>query len=156
MVSDKKINLALDKLIDEPFYFGDSTGKKGWDCLSMLKSFYTDMGVNFPTSFEGYTESNYVQKWNEDSEKGRDALDRFLGSLGRPIEPEDCQPGDLIIIDGKLKPMSKPDDRSGIFPAVYLGDLKILMVMGLGSVVRVRVLRLKHFVKFIKGARRLL
>jgi hypothetical protein len=151
--------------------------------LNSLKSFYVDLGFNFPNSFEGYTWENYAEKWNEDPERARDALIRFLSSLGEPVAPNYWRRGDLLIIAAKSLPdldksrIRKVLDHVGkhfpnlaieakkilsgkkllVFPAIYTGNGHILIVATSAlDHFGPRTMPLRLFRDYVSTARRLI
>jgi len=170
-------------MIDKPFFLGDLTGVKGWDCINTIKSFYAELGVIFPEEFEGYNWVNYPAKWDDDQEKARDTLIRFLRSLGRPVGVNYCLRGDLLIIEARdmqkhsegfinkmLDTISKKfpnmvketrkfleGKKLLVFPAIYVGGSKILMVITSDKDNRgPRILPLRFFRMYVKEVRRLI
>lgn len=143
MKSDTSIAKASGVLVDKPFFLGDVTGAKGWDCLSSLAAFYSSLGFEFPRQFETWDEKNYAEKWRRDPDEGRKVFARLLRSLGEKIDEKYMRRGDLIIMHGKEIPT---------FPAVYLGNGNVLMAFDKGM----RVLPLRFFHKVDKEVRRLI
>jgi hypothetical protein len=175
---DKLVADSITRLIDAQFSLGDLS--RGWDCLNSLKSFYVGCGVDFPTAFEDYTEQNYPEKWKEDVGRAKDAMMRFLKSLGKPIHPNYILRGDLLLFEtvaSKPPPaytaIIKPGierlsrlfpyatryiqelvegKRPHVFPGIYLGNGHIFMVFDIGC----KVVPYRFFEKFCKEARRLI
>lgn len=182
-VPENKIAKAIDRMIEKPFFLGDLTGEKGFDCINTIKSFYADLGIVLPEEFEGYNWSNYPAKWDDDPEEARGVLIRFLRSLGNPININYCLRGDLLIIEaknekkyserfiknildtiGKKFPKMVKETRKFlegkkllIFPAIYVGNSKILMVITTDKDnIGPRILPLKFFKKNVVEVRRLI
>lgn len=141
-MSDSTIARSAGKLVDRPYFLGDVSGDKGWDCLDSLACFYEGMGVQFPRKFGDWDEKNYPERWKKNPDEGRKVLGDFLRSLGEKIDPKYMVRGDLLIMGGKEIPT---------FPALYLGNGNVLMVFDKG----VKVLPLRFFSKVLIEARRL-
>jgi len=183
MSNDSMIAKAVDKLIEKPFFLGDLTGVKGYDCLNTIKSFYTELGVILPDEFEGVTWDSYAAKWDDDPEEAREVLIRFLRSLGKPVGINYCLRGDLLIIEsrnekkysegiikrmldtiGKKFPKMVKETRKFlegkkllIFPAIYVGNSKILMVITTDRDEKgPRILPLRFFKRNVTEVRRLI
>lgn len=140
--TDTNISNSVEKFIGKPHFIGDKT--KGWDCLNYLIDFYRDeFGFDFPKEFEGFTEANYPEKWNRNSAQCREALERFLNTLGIKIEPAFLERGDLLV----LKTPNFPS-----FPAIYLGNGNILIVAKEG----VHAIPLRFYERYLIGCRRII
>lgn len=131
----------IDPFVDAKFALGDS--KKGWDCLNSLLKFYRSSGVRFPDEWKGYTEENYAEKWKRSETDCRKDFAEFLISLGSKLDnPRMMKPGDLLLFKGKEIP---------IFPAIYVGSGKMLMVFKEG----VKIVPFNHFKILLTEVRRL-
>jgi len=182
-VNESAIAKAIDRMIDKPFFLGDLTGERGWDCLNTIKSFYTELGVVLPDEFEGVTWGSYAAKWDDDPEIARETLIRFLKSLGRPVGVNYCLRGDLLIIEAReTKKHSEGVIRKAldavakkfpnmvkearkilegkqllVFPAIYVGGSKIFMVVTAEKDDKgPRILPLRFFKKYVRECRRLI
>jgi cell wall-associated NlpC family hydrolase len=122
MERDTRIANAISKFIDRPHAIGDPS--KGWDCLNSLLDFYRECGVSLPDEFEGYTEVNYPGRWAKNPKKCRQVLERFVLSLGNPVQPEYLQRGDLLIFKTPQFPS---------FPAIYTGNGHVFAVFKEGA-----------------------
>lgn len=140
-VTDTEIANAMEALIDAPFFLGER--EKGYDCLSSLMKFYSEMGYKFPLEFEGWTLDNYRAKWIRDDKEGRRVLGRFLRTLGDEIRLNFMARGDLLIFEGKDVPA---------FPGIFLGNGNVFIAFSSGC----RVMPLEYFKRFLKEVRRVL
>lgn len=182
MIPDSTMAKAISKMVDKPFCLGDLSGESGWDCLNSIVSFYSELGFTFPEVFEGYNLKNYPEKWEDDSEKSREVMFRFLMSLGKSVDIRYRLRGDLLILEGGVeKPLEEKliakvlgklgtkfpsfvkemrkvlqSKKLLIFPAIYIGNGNIFMVITTDKDKRgPRVMPLKFFRKFVKDVRRL-
>lgn len=140
MHRDTQIARAADKLVDKPYALGDLS--KGFDCLNFLKSFYSDMGFECPTEFDGVTMENYAELWQTDQTKTKKIMKRLLFSVGTEIEPPNMQRGDLLVFEGK---------KFQSFPGIYLGNGNTIVAFDVG----VHVLPLRYLRQYLIGVRRL-
>lgn len=141
MATDTEISNAISKFIDKPHAIGNPA--RGWDCLNSMLDFYRGLNAGVPESFEGYTEQNYPELWEKDSDKCREALERFVQSLGRDVGINFIVRGDLLIFKTTELPA---------FPAIYLGNGHMMLVIKEG----VKVVPLRFFERQLIGARRLI
>jgi cell wall-associated NlpC family hydrolase len=112
---------------------------EGFDCLTMLKDFYEEMGATFPEEWNGWNAENYAERW--ENGEGRKEFVEFLMTLGSPIEKNYMRRGDLIIYEGTL---------SG--PAIYLGNGLAILVLTIGG----RVHSMRALEPYILSIRRLI
>lgn len=140
-INDSDISRAAQRLVDASFFVGDSS--LGWDCYSSLKHFYAEIGISIPTELDGWTVDNYGERWKKDQEEGRKILTKLLFGLGRKIDVNYMQRGDLLIFEGTKIPT---------FPGIFLGNGNCLMVFDIGA----KVVPLKFFKSFLIQARRLI
>ena len=142
---NRKLARMVDRLVDKKFALGKQglesvEPDKGLDCLNSLYHIYKHLGFDFPTEWKGYNVENYADRWNKSN--CREDFAEFLQTLGREINPNYRLAGDLMLFEGKEIPM---------FPAIYLGNGKMLMIFKQG----VRVVPYKFFNNCLKSCRRL-
>ena len=138
-MNDITIAQTASKFSDCPFCLGDLTGEKGWDCISSIRHFYLSQGLPFPDEFEGFTLSNYAERWK--AGEGRKELRDFLLQIGQPVEENYSRRGDLFVFDINRQ----------IFGGISLGNGHISIIFDVGG----RVIPVCFFKKYIIGIRRL-
>ena len=138
-MNDITIAQTASKFSDCSFCLGDLTGEKGWDCLSYIRNFYTEQGIDFPQEFKGFDKSNYAERWRNG--EGRKELREFLLQLGQPVEENYSRRGDLYVME--------KDDQ--IFGGISIGNGHLLIVFDVGG----KVVPERMFKKFVIGIRRL-
>ena len=136
-VSQLDITKILARYISKPYALGDID--KGYDCLNLFYYFYKTIGVAFPEEFEGVTIKNYVQAWK--SGNGRNIFDRFLMTLGIPINENYMRRGDLLLFHG---------DQNTVFCAIYSGNNSVVMNFETGC----KVVSYRYLKRFLIGVRR--
>lgn len=137
MFKDAQISKAARSLIDAPYALGNP--ESGWDCLTMMWTFFDNLDIHLPREFRGYSAENYAERWK--SGEGREELKEYLFSLGEPVEPNYERSGDLLVFDaGKW-----------VFPGIYLGSGNFLAAYEKG----VMCCPYKFFRKSLIGVRRL-
>lgn len=87
------------------------------DCVSLLRLVYEPMGFSFPETFEGWDWGSYAAHWKR--RPNYRLMERFLMSLGKPIDKGLFVPGDLLIIGGT---------DNTVFPAIGLLNSKAITV----------------------------
>lgn len=81
------------------------------NCLQLLYHILIDMGVAVPNEYKGHTLETYLKHWKENpTEATRDLIGLF-GTLGRKVDINFLESGDIIIVKYK-------DSK---FPSIYLG-----------------------------------
>jgi len=139
-MNDIEFQGKIRNYIFKPFFVGDKS--KGWDCLNSLKDFFESMGIQFPTEYKGWTESNYAERWNRGEGNGNDTLRDFALTLGRPIDPNYIRVGDIIVLS--------KDGLTSLGQYVGSGNFKTHHET-MGGI----VLPLRFFKRAIVGVRRL-
>ena len=137
MPNDIAIANAAGKLIDAEYSLGNKI--LGYDCISMLREFYGNLGITLPPLPDGWTDNNYAQRWQ--GGEGREELYHYLLSIGIEVEPNYIIAGDLLIFDGK----------EWVFPGIYLGSGHVICAFERG----VKVVPLKFFCHALIEAKRL-
>ena len=139
-----RLEKTARQFIDAKFHLGrwDKNGNEteGWDCLSSLYQFYTEMGFPFPIEWKGFNQKNYAELWKKSD--CRAAFAEFLQTLGVEVNRNYMREGDLILCETETIPM---------FPAIYVGSGHCLMVFKEG----VRIVPLRFLDPTIKQVRRL-
>lgn len=137
-MKDIDISKAARKLIDAPYFLGPS--EQGFDCLTIMRHFYNNLGIQLPPLPEGWTDKNYAERWKNG--EGREELYEYLLSIGEEVQVNYMISGDLLIFDGE----------KWVFPGIYLGSGHFLAAYEKG----VLCCPLKFFRKNIIEVRRLL
>ncbi len=106
-----------EKYLNKPFVLGDTS--KGFDCISLILDFFGVLGYTFPEEFEGITRENYVNEWLIHPEKTGGIRERFLRSLGRPIEKNFFRRGDLLLFRKALEFFAAIDLGNGNMKALF-------------------------------------
>lgn len=144
MMTDRQFTDTIETLFikgQTKFCLADRS--KGWDCLNSLHDFFCAAGAEFPKQWKDYNEQNYAERWRKDEQTCRQDFKEFLLSLGQKIEnPAFAIAGDVMLFEGKRIP---------IFPAIYLGNGKMIMVFREG----VLTLPYNKFKSLLKEVRRL-
>ncbi len=86
---------AILPYLDRPYSLGCK--EDGLDCLGLLWVVFEDLGINLPRKYKGFTADNYAQKWA--TGKGKEELIEYLLSLGKEIDLNYINPGDIILSD---------------------------------------------------------
>ena len=134
---DIDISNSAKRLIDADYHLGPVDN--AFDCLTILREFYGNLGLTLPPLPDGWTDDNYAQRWQNG--EGREELYYYLLSIGTEVEPNYIIAGDLLIFDGK----------EWVFPGIYLGSGHFLAAFEKG----VRVVPLKLFIHALVEAKRL-
>lgn len=96
---DKKISLSkiTKKFLDSPYRLGGKSFKDGFDCLSLVRKYKEEIGLENEKMFEdldmddGYVDRYLHGEWKE-------IYLRYLESLGKVTEPQYSRPGDILVI----------------------------------------------------------
>ena len=96
---DKKISLSkiTKKFLDSPYRLGGKSFKDGFDCLSLVRKYKEEIGLENEKMFEdldmddGYVDRYLHGEWKE-------TYLRYLESLGKVVEPQYSRPGDILVI----------------------------------------------------------
>ncbi len=123
-MNSSAIARQAEKYLNKPFVLGNT--EKGFDCISLILDFFGTLGYQFPDEFEGITRKNYAEEWLLHPERTGGIRERFLRSLGTPIEKNFFHRGDLLLF------------RSGVefFVGIDLGNgnMKALFAQGVHDV----------------------
>lgn len=136
-MTDIQVAAAAQRLIDAAYNLGDTS--KGFDCLSAIIEFYGNLGVKFPSEYEGFTLENYAAKWN--AGEGREEFLDFLLEIGSEVDTHFERAGDLMVFEA----------GESVFPGIYLGSGNMLCAFEKG----VMVLPFKFYQRSLIACRRL-
>ncbi len=136
-----KIGIAMSKFVDTQYVIDDPS--KGWDCLNSIATFYREMGVDFPTEFEGWTFENYGRRALGDPDKAHKAFEKFVLTLGKEIDPNYMKMGDLLLIAVK---------DFGVYAGIFCGNGNAFFMFDKGG----RVVPLSFFRPSLRSVRRLI
>ena len=135
MISEKEFFDSTAEWTDTPCDM-----RAGKSCLGMMLKFYRKHGVVFPEEFEGFTEENFADRWLKG--EGRLEWERFLTTIGRPVDPNFTRKGDLIV--GKVQGM--------LFSGIFLGNGNALAMFEVGT----KVVGFEALKPFLTTVRRLI
>lgn len=110
-----------EKYLNKPFVLGDTS--RGFDCISLLLDFYGGLGYQFPAEFEGISRETYAEEWLRNPEKTGFIRERFLRSLGTPIEKNFFRRGDLLLFRKELEFFAGIDLGNGNMKALFLAGV---------------------------------
>ncbi len=114
-----------EKYLNKPFVLGNIS--KGFDCINLIRDFFSAgpsfLGYQFPEEFEGITWENYATKWLLHPEKMVGIRERFLKSLGSPIEKNFFRRGDLLLFRKDLEFFAGIDLGNGNMKALFLAGV---------------------------------
>lgn len=143
MFSDTQIANQADQFVDAKYALGDTS--KGWDCLNSFLTFYRGLGVEFPVEYNGWTESNYVERFKQNPSEGVTILIEFIRSKSYPVEVPWIKGGDILIFsDG---------ENSHPYYGIYFGNGNVFIVTGKSGL---KVFPLSLLRKFLIEARRII
>jgi len=106
-----------EKYLNKPFVLGDTS--KGFDCISLLLDFFEGLGCQFPEEFEGISRENYAAEYLCDPVKLNGIRERFLRSIGTPIEKNFFRRGDLLLFRDGLQFFAAIDLGNGNMKALF-------------------------------------
>lgn len=127
-MNDIAIATAAKRLIDARYHLGMSEDV-AFDCLTMMREFYGNLGITLPPLPEGWNVDNYAKRWNNG--EGREELYHYLLSMGKEVDENYMIAGDLLIFDGK----------DWVFPGIYIGSGHVICAFDRG----VKVVPFKFF-----------
>ena len=102
--------------------------KDGYDCLSLLLTFYESLGYKFPNEWKGWTRDNYAERWEKG--EGRKELYKFLHGLGVEVDINYAIEGDLLILNNDIVA-----NEMLVTSAIYLGNAHAILLSDVGIVV---------------------
>lgn len=106
-------------------------------CIQLIHSWYADLGIKLPDSFEGLTLSNYFEFWERDKKAAIAKMLYYFNSLGEESTILGCH--DLIAVK----------EKGNTYAAVYLGN-GMAITSNINSGVRVFHLGRYHKVILIR------
>ncbi len=136
-----EIGKAMAQFIDTQYCIDNPS--KGWDCLNSIATFYRELDVKFPDEFEDWNFNNYGKKALENPTVAHKTFERFVQTLGREIDPNYMQVGDLILIAVK---------EFGTYAGIFLGNGNAFFMFDKGG----RVVPYSMFKPVLKSVRRLI
>ncbi len=136
MFDEIKFTEATRKLVDCDYSLCDTS--KGFGCLTMILQVYREMGYRFPDEWNGWTESNFAERWEKGD--GRKEFIEFLNTLGEPVQTNFVRPADLIIFEDG--------------PGIYLSGGNVIRIYA-GNIEGGKVLPFRLLKRFVVGIRRL-
>lgn len=125
--ADTRSELSMYALsqLGVPYVYGGSTPEEGFDCSGLVRYVYERAtGLKLPRTTYG------------------------LVKVGRLIEPEELQPGDLVFYNT----LSRAYSHVGI----YLGERRFIHAPSSSGVVRIESMEVDYWTQRYNGARRLL
>jgi cell wall-associated NlpC family hydrolase len=115
------IATQAEKYLNKPFVLGDTS--KGFDCISLIRDFFEAFGYQFPEEFEGITWKTYAAEYLRDPISVNGIRERFLKSLGQPIEKNYFRRGDLLLFRKDLEFFAGIDLGNGYMKALFLAGV---------------------------------
>lgn len=135
---DIKIATVANSFLNSKYHLGPA--QNGYDCLTLLRSFYGAFDVQLPSLPDGWTDGNYAERWK--AGEGRSEFSEYLNSIGVAVDANFALAGDIFIFNG----------AKWVFPGIYLGSGNMLCAFEQGC----KVVPLKLFKQRLIGVRRCL
>lgn len=129
--------------IGAPYKLGGESRQEGYDCLSMIRCFYSYYGLTLGYPFidgKELTKEGYMVYFSTHAEDGswKAPYLRYLLSLGKKVDKNYIRTGDLLILNN--------DDL--IVPAIVIGNACAMVMLNIGiTAVPLRNLRIIEVIK---------
>ena len=112
----KRFAAITAKFVDRPF--------KRYTCMGFLYSFYRELNVAVPNTFEDLTLDNYMDHYRKNPREIQIRMLKLIRSLGSPSKATLPHLGDLMVVAQNTT--KKTVIPPGFFPAVYIGKEQCL------------------------------